>query len=320
MKARLNCSIPGDYPFEFDEIQSSSALLAGLYSFPMTAPEDPDLHLRRLHHRQVFMNSALSPQHILYAVFTTNVNSLPASAVCAFSMNQIERVFAESAFKAPLNGLTTSNWLPVPANRMPPVRPGQCACPSEPSEFRSDGNSPACNRTTDEPTLQFINSNPLMDEAIQPLFGGPLITSTDATNRWTKIVVHSRVPLLAPGSPLVDVLFIGTDDGHVVRSVTLTESAVQVWTSGKSAVWNALKPIMLEKIAVFSNKQPIRDLRLNLQVRRMVVFSFDKIRSIPIQRCSSSASSCSACVKLQDPYCAWNVKRKACVEVASQSK
>jgi hypothetical protein len=32
LKSRLNCSVPGDYPFYFDEIQSTTELLPGRFS------------------------------------------------------------------------------------------------------------------------------------------------------------------------------------------------------------------------------------------------------------------------------------------------
>ncbi|KAL8604253.1 hypothetical protein ACOMHN_023623 [Nucella lapillus] len=59
-KARLNCSIPGNFPFYFDEIQST------FYS------ED---------------------EQLVYAVFSTPPNSMAGSAVCAYNMTAIEEAF-----------------------------------------------------------------------------------------------------------------------------------------------------------------------------------------------------------------------------------
>lgn len=47
---------------------------------------------------------------LIYAVFTTPSNSIPGSAVCAFSMRAILDTF-EGAFKEQEN--MNSNWLPV---------------------------------------------------------------------------------------------------------------------------------------------------------------------------------------------------------------
>jgi semaphorin 5 len=65
LKARLNCSYPGDYPFYFDEIQSA-------YYLEETST--------------------------VYATFTSGENDIPGSAVCSFGLDAIEEAFA-SPFK-----------------------------------------------------------------------------------------------------------------------------------------------------------------------------------------------------------------------------
>ncbi|XP_037905898.1 semaphorin-5B [Hermetia illucens] len=60
LKARLNCSLPGDYPFYFDEVQGIS------YS---------------------------SEEGILYATFSTSQNSIHGSAVCAYNLSSINAAF-----------------------------------------------------------------------------------------------------------------------------------------------------------------------------------------------------------------------------------
>ncbi|KAK3105957.1 hypothetical protein FSP39_009544 [Pinctada imbricata] len=66
-KSRLNCSIPGEYPFYFDEIQNTFLLE---------------------HNNETY----------LYAVFTTPDHALPGSAVCIYKMAQINASF-EGPFK-----------------------------------------------------------------------------------------------------------------------------------------------------------------------------------------------------------------------------
>ena len=57
---------------------------------------------------------------IIYATFTTPSNALSGSAVCAFRLHDVEKVF-DGAFKeqAALN----YNWLPVPAHKVCPPLP-----------------------------------------------------------------------------------------------------------------------------------------------------------------------------------------------------
>jgi len=61
LKARLNCSISGEFPFYFNEIQS-------VYQLP-------------------------SDKSRFFATFTTSTNGLIGSAVCSFHINEIQAAF-----------------------------------------------------------------------------------------------------------------------------------------------------------------------------------------------------------------------------------
>ncbi|KAG9511279.1 Semaphorin-2A, partial [Fragariocoptes setiger] len=80
LKARLNCSIPGEFPFYFDEIQS-------IYRNPY---DDRKFH----------------------GIFTTSNNGLTGSAICTFSLSSIQEAF-NGKFKEQLG--SGSAWLPVPS-------------------------------------------------------------------------------------------------------------------------------------------------------------------------------------------------------------
>ena len=97
---------------------------------------------------------------IIYATFTTPSNALSGSAVCAFRLHDVERVF-DGAFKeqAALN----YNWLPVPAHKVPEPRPGQCVNDSQ---------------TLPDVTLNFIKSHSLMDDSVTSMLNEPLIVRT----------------------------------------------------------------------------------------------------------------------------------------------
>ena len=61
LKARMNCSVPGDYPFYYNEIQDA-------------------VYLRN--------------EGMVYATFTTGQNSIPGGAVCNFNLTAVETAFA----------------------------------------------------------------------------------------------------------------------------------------------------------------------------------------------------------------------------------
>ncbi|GFO00393.1 semaphorin-5a [Plakobranchus ocellatus] len=82
-KARLNCSLPGQFPFYFDELQST------YYS------EDEEL---------------------IYAVFTTPPNSMAGSAVCVYNMSALTTAF-DGAFK--YQESESHAWLRSQEQRLP---------------------------------------------------------------------------------------------------------------------------------------------------------------------------------------------------------
>jgi len=91
LKARLNCSLPGEFPFYFNEIQNVYKLSSDDTTF--------------------------------YAVFTTNLNGLMGSAVCTFHIDDISNAF-DGKFKEQES--STSAWLPVASSKVPEPRPGTC--------------------------------------------------------------------------------------------------------------------------------------------------------------------------------------------------
>ncbi|KAF7241611.1 Semaphorin-6D [Varanus komodoensis] len=89
LKARLNCSVPGDSFFYFDVLQSITDIIE-INGIPT-----------------------------IIGVFTTQLNSIPGSAVCAFSMDDIEKVF-KGRFKE--QKTADSVWTAVPEEKVPRPR------------------------------------------------------------------------------------------------------------------------------------------------------------------------------------------------------
>ncbi|KGL86064.1 Semaphorin-6B, partial [Charadrius vociferus] len=89
LKARLNCSVPGDSHFYFNVIQAVTDILE------------------------------LDGRPVVLAVFSTPTNSIPGSAVCAFDMTQVAAVF-EGRFREQKS--PESIWTPVPEDMVPKPR------------------------------------------------------------------------------------------------------------------------------------------------------------------------------------------------------
>ncbi|KAG9480708.1 hypothetical protein GDO78_012264 [Eleutherodactylus coqui] len=99
LKARLNCSIPGDSHFYFNVIQSSSEIVT------------------------------LEGKPVVFALFSTPANSIQGSAVCIFDMEQVALIFS-GRFKE--QRTADSVWTPIAEELVPKPRPGCCVRPSMP--------------------------------------------------------------------------------------------------------------------------------------------------------------------------------------------
>ncbi|XP_066274863.1 semaphorin-1A-like isoform X2 [Branchiostoma lanceolatum] len=93
LKARIDCSIPGNVPFYFDEIQGTFVFDEG-------------------------------GRDIIYGVFTTPENSVLGSAVCVYSIAAIRQLFSMGQFKRKM--VDSLAWTRVMQSEVPDPRPGKC--------------------------------------------------------------------------------------------------------------------------------------------------------------------------------------------------
>ncbi|XP_010219229.1 PREDICTED: semaphorin-6A isoform X3 [Tinamus guttatus] len=151
LKARLNCSVPGDSHFYFNILQAVTDVI-------------------RFNGRDVVL-----------ATFSTPYNSIPGSAVCAYDMLDIANVFT-GRFKEQKS--PDSTWTPVPDERVPKPRPGCCAGSTSLEKYVTSNEFP-------DDTLNFIKTHPLMDEAVPSIVNRPWFLRTMVRYRLTKIAVDS---------------------------------------------------------------------------------------------------------------------------------
>ena len=261
VKARLNCSVPGLYPFHFNQIQSVSPLI----------------------------RSPAGDERV-FAVFNTPENSITGSAVCSFSMDDIRDSFDSSPFKVQRD--VNSNWLPLPQHQEPRTRPGKC-----------HQNS----RDLDDEHLNFVKENILMDRSVPSLLEIPHYIKTNPHERLTAIAADPG--LMTTSGEVVDVLYVGTTRGRVLKLVTQGQE-----TS------------LIEEIQLFPLHVSVSNILVVPQSAantggRLVVLSEHEVKSFPLARCEAAgATSCGSCVGLRDPYCAWSLPSQACVSPVQQSQ
>ncbi|XP_053909837.1 semaphorin-6A isoform X3 [Cuculus canorus] len=151
LKARLNCSVPGDSHFYFNILQAVTDVIH------------------------------FNGRDVVLATFSTPYNSIPGSAVCAYDMLDIANVFT-GRFKEQKS--PDSTWTPVPDERVPKPRPGCCAGSTSLEKYVSSNEFP-------DDTLNFIKTHPLMDEAVPSIVNRPWFLRTMVRYRLTKIAVDS---------------------------------------------------------------------------------------------------------------------------------
>lgn len=256
LKTRLNCSMPGEYPFYFDELQATSGVVDGIYG------NDRDA--------------------LMYTVMNTNDNAIDGSAICVYSMNSILEAF-EGKFKNQRD--VNSVWRALDDADIPQSRPGQCVDDS---------------RTLPSANINFVLKNPLMDGAVNPIHESPLLVHTGSNYKFTSIAVDPQVETLNGKS--YDVVFIGTDDGHVLKLIN----------AGSSDSLSENKPIVVSEQQVLPLGTRIKELKISRATQKLIVVSDNFVRSIPLHNCSG-LHTCSQCVGSRDPYCVWDNINRECI-------
>lgn len=116
LKARLNCSISGEFPFYFNEIRKSDFGILFAFSWQI-------YDLKVLFSEDVVKVVDAQGETFFYATFTTNLHGIYGSAVCVYSLRAINDLFDRGVFKEQTS--SASAWLPVLPSQVPSPRPGQ---------------------------------------------------------------------------------------------------------------------------------------------------------------------------------------------------
>ncbi|XP_054858323.1 semaphorin-6D isoform X10 [Eublepharis macularius] len=258
LKARLNCSVPGDSFFYFDVLQSITDIID------------------------------INGVPTVVGVFTTQLNSIPGSAVCAFSMDDIEKVF-KGRFKE--QKTPDSVWTAVPEEKVPRPRPGCCAKHGPAEAYKTSIDFP-------DETLSFIKSHPLMDSAVPSVIEEPWFTKTRVRYRLTAVAVdHSAGPYQN-----YTVIFVGSEAGVVLKILA------------KTRAFSLNDSVLLEEIDAYNHAkcngdseddQRVISLQLDKEHHALFVAFSSCVVRIPLSRCERHGSCKKSCIASRDPYCGW---------------
>ncbi|CDQ73459.1 unnamed protein product [Oncorhynchus mykiss] len=224
---------------------------------------------------------------VFYAVFTPQSSSSDMSAVCAYSVSAIGDVFDKGKFKTPVTVETSHVKWVMYSGEVPTPRPGAC--------INNAARTLGMERSLDLPdkTLQFIRDRPLMDDAVHPLTGRPLLVKRG--DLFTRLVVDS---VLALDGERYAVMFIGTENGYVQKAVNY-----------------AGEMFIIEEIQLYQTPEAIRTLRLSSTGQLYAGSEYGAVQ-MPLSECGRY-ESCLDCVLARDPYCGWDLSTGLCSAVAS---
>ncbi|KAK5935013.1 semaphorin-4B-like [Pseudochaenichthys georgianus] len=242
LKAQLLCSLPDD-GFPFNIIQDMFVLKPMGDSWEST---------------------------VFYGVFTSQwyKGASGSSAVCAFTMAQVERAFSGRYREV---NRETQQWYTY-NHPVPEPRPGACVT----NHARQMGIQSSLHMP--DKVLNFVKDHFLMDSVIR---SAPLLLKRNV--RYTQIAVHKIQGM----ERAYDVLFIGTDDGKLHKAINAND-----------------KMHIIEEMILFPEPQPVQHIELDPQRGLLFVSSNSGLVEVPVANCSNYLS-CGECVLSRDPYCAW---------------
>ncbi|NXO97501.1 SEM3D protein, partial [Certhia brachydactyla] len=203
------------------------------------------------------------------------------SAVCIYSMAAVRAAF--SGPFAHKEGFDY-RWVEY-KGRVPYPRPG--TCPSETYD-------PLLQSTKDFPDelISFMRGHQLMWEPVYPQGRQPVLVRVNVPYRLRRLLVHR----LDTESRHYDLLFLGTDDGRVLK-VALA-----------GGVSRGPEVISLEEISVTKVPSPILDMKLSPKRQELFVSSTHGLLQLSLYRCELYGKTCTDCCLARDPYCTWDGK------------
>ncbi|XP_077157540.1 semaphorin-4F isoform X2 [Paroedura picta] len=212
---------------------------------------------------------------IFYGVFVAQRNEGPGSAVCAYSLESIRRAM-DGRYKEFKRDCDKRGQ-----DEVPYPRPGACITNS--MKLAGFGSSLAL----PDRVLTFVRDHPLMDEPAYPLENRPLLVKPDA--RYRRLAVH-RIRALSGQEH--DVLYLGTEDGHLHKAVRIGPDVS-----------------LVEDLTLFAEPQPVQNLLIHQNW--LYVSSDSEVIQISTSYCAKHRT-CPDCLLARDPACAWSQELGAC--------
>ncbi|XP_036969117.1 semaphorin-4F [Acanthopagrus latus] len=214
-----------------------------------------------------------------YGLFTSQWEREELSAVCVFSLSDINKVM-DGPFKELKK--TCENWInPEP---VPTPRPGQCLNSALKAEgFESSLKLP-------DKVLTFVRDHPLMENTVT---AAPLLVR--------KGIAYTKLAVTQTGSGEERrgaVLHLGTDRGELHRVAVVGQNAT-----------------LLQEIPLFTSQEPVNNILLHQG--RALVGSPLSLARVQAEGCALYPS-CEVCARARGLGCVWSAAETACRHTAAE--
>nr|KAF6419352.1 semaphorin 3E [Rousettus aegyptiacus] len=168
--------------------------------------------------------------------------------------------------------------------KVPYPRPGSCA---------SKVNGGRYGTTKDYPddAIRFVRSHPLMYQPIKPAHKKPILVKTDGKYNLKQIAVDR----VEAEDGQYDVLFIGTDNGIVLKVITIYNQETE-----------SMEEVILEELQIFKDPVPIISMEISSKRQQLYIGSTSAVAQVRFHQCDMYGSACADCCLARDPYCAWD--------------
>ncbi|CAN9499780.1 unnamed protein product [Ophioblennius macclurei] len=254
LKTRLTCSLP-EYEFHFNVLRS-------VFVMPGHTPQDT----------------------LFYGIFGLEWKNVKASAVCRFSLSEVQEAFQGPYMENQDSG---SKWKEY-TGKIPNPRPGTCITDA----LRAKGINVSTSLPDD--VLDFVRRHPLMSQQVQPSDRRPLLF------RKTTDYTHMAVRVF-PGldGQMYHILYMGTDDGWLHKAVEV---------DGQLHI--------IEELQLFEDSQPISSLLISDEQMSVYAASPSAVVQLPLSNCRRY-TSCYDCILSRDPHCGWDGAE--CVDILTHA-
>ncbi|PNI46331.1 SEMA3E isoform 3, partial [Pan troglodytes] len=217
---------------------------------------------------------------VIFGLFNTTSNIFRGHAICVYHMSSIR-----AAFNGPYAHKEGPEYhWSVYEGKVPYPRPGSCA---------SKVNGGRYGTTKDYPddAIRFARSHPLMYQAIKPAHKKPILVKTDGKYNLKQIAVDR----VEAEDGQYDVLFIGTDNGIVLKVITIYNQEME-----------SMEEVILEELQIFKDPVPIISMEISSKRQQLYIGSASAVAQVRFHHCDMYGSACADCCLARDPYCAWD--------------